>query len=84
MVEDYTNKHVLPDKALTSSLTAREREIIQLVTSGLTTKQIALRLNISPKTVDANRREAMNKLHIDNIALLTKYAIREGLTSVEF
>ena len=48
---------------------------------GLTTKQIALRLEISPKTADANRRQVMNKLGINNVAQLTKYAIRKGLTS---
>ena len=84
MVEDYTNNKVLPDKSLASGLSTREREIIQLVAEGLTTKQIALRLKISPKTVDAKRRQAMNRLEIDNVAKLTKYAIREGLTSVEF
>lgn len=84
VVEDYTDKEVLPGKSLVSGLTARERKIIQLVAEGLTTKQIALRLKISPKTADANRRHAMKKLSIDNVAKLTKYAIREGLTAAEF
>jgi len=84
IVKDYTDKEVLPGKSIVSSLSAREREIIQLVAEGLTTKKIALRLKISPKTADANRRHVMNKIGIDNVAQLTKYAIREGLTSVEF
>ncbi len=84
VVEDYTSKEVLPDKSLASGLTARERKIIQFVAEGLTTKQIALRLKISPKTADANRRRVMKKLDIDNVASLTKYAIREGLTAAEF
>jgi two-component system response regulator NreC len=84
VVEDYTSEETLPDKALASGLTAREREIIRLVAEGLTTKQIALHLKISPKTADANRRQVMKKLDIDNVAKLTKYAIREGLTSAEF
>jgi two-component system response regulator NreC len=50
---------------------------------GNTTKQIGLRLYISPKTVEAHRLRVMNKLDIDNVAQLTKYAIQEGLTSVE-
>ena len=56
VVEDYINEQSLPEKSLSSGLAAREREIIQFVAEGLTTKQIALRLKISPKTADANRR----------------------------
>jgi two-component system response regulator NreC len=66
-----------------SLLTQREREVLQLLSEGKTTKQIALHLHISPKTVEAHRLRVMNKLGIDNIAQLTKYAIREGLTSAE-
>jgi hypothetical protein len=50
---------------------------------GHTTKQIGLRLHISSKTVEAHRLRIMNKLDIDNIAQLTKYAIQEGLTMLE-
>jgi DNA-binding CsgD family transcriptional regulator len=50
---------------------------------GNTTKQIGLRLHISPKTVEAHRLRLMEKLDIDNVAQLTKYAIQEGLTSPE-
>lgn len=64
-----------------SFLTQREREVLQLLSEGETTKQIGLRLHISPKTVEAHRLRLMNKLEIDNVAQLTKYAIREGLTS---
>jgi len=66
-----------------SQLTQREREVLQLLAEGKTTKQIALQLHISPKTVEAHRLRVMNKLQIDNVALLTKYAIQEGLTSAE-
>lgn len=67
-----------------SKLTGRERQVLQLIAEGLSTKQIALRLNISPKTADANRREIMNTLDIHSVAELTKYAIREGVTSADF
>lgn len=63
-------------------LTLREREVLQLVAEGHTTKQIARRLYISPKTVEAHRLKIMNKLDIKNVPQLTKYAIQEGLTSV--
>jgi two-component system response regulator NreC len=66
-----------------SVLTPREREVLQLMAEGNTTRQIALQLYISPKTVEAHRLRVMNKLDIDNVAQLTKYAIQEGLTSPE-
>jgi len=65
-------------------LTSREREIVQLVAEGKTTKQIALTLHISPKTVDSRRRQVMDRLGVSSVAELTKYAIREGLTAVSF
>jgi len=66
-----------------SVLTPREREVLQLLAEGKTTKQIALQLNISPKTVEVHRTKIMERLNIDNIATLTKYAIQEGLTLPE-
>jgi DNA-binding NarL/FixJ family response regulator len=62
-------------------LTAREREVLQLVAEGNTTKEIAEMLKLSTKTIDSHREHIMEKLGIRNIAGLTKYAIREGLTS---
>jgi len=66
-----------------SVLSDRERQVLQLLAEGHTTKQIGLRLNISSKTVEAHRLRVMNKLNIDNIAQLTKYAIQEGLTLLD-
>jgi DNA-binding NarL/FixJ family response regulator len=66
-----------------SVLTRREREVLQLLAEGKTTKQVALHLFISPKTVEAHRLNIMGKLEVDSIALLTKYAIQEGLTLPE-
>lgn len=66
-----------------SLLTPREREVLQLIAEGHSTKQVARRLYISPKTVEAHRLKVMNKLDIDNVAQLTKYAIQEGLTSAQ-
>lgn len=71
----------VPHKAF-SLLTEREREVLQLISEGKSTKQIAGKLNVSAKTVESHRRQVMGKLNIRNIAELTKYAIREGLTSV--
>jgi DNA-binding NarL/FixJ family response regulator len=66
-----------------SVLTRRERETLQLLAEGKTTKQAALCLHISPKTVESHRLNIMSKLGMDSIALLTKYAIQEGLTPPE-
>jgi len=64
-------------------LSQREREVLQLMAEGNTTKQIALRLHISAKTVEGHRLRLMEKLHIESVAQLTKYAISQGLTSSE-
>jgi DNA-binding NarL/FixJ family response regulator len=84
LVDEIVNKASVNDQNGLSRLTGRLRQVLQLTAEGLSTKQIATRLCISPKTADANRREIMNQLGIFTIAELTKYAIREGLTSVEF
>ncbi|OHB74581.1 MAG: DNA-binding response regulator, partial [Planctomycetes bacterium RBG_16_55_9] len=82
VIKDFINK---PDEEGSAflALSARERQVLQLLAEGKTTKQIARRLQISPKTVEAHRLRIMAKLEIDNIAQLTKYAIQEGLTQPE-
>ena len=65
-------------------LSSREREVLQLVAEGRTTRQIADELNISVKTVETHRHNLMQKTGLRSIADLTKYAIRTGLTSVDF
>ena len=57
--------------------------MLQLIAEGKTTKQIALELHVSTKTIEANRRQIMEKLDVHSIAELTKYAVREGLTTLE-
>ena len=64
-------------------LTAREREVLQLMAEGKSTAQIAELLHISVKTVETHRQQIMHKLGMRSVAELTKYAIREGLTSLE-
>jgi two-component system response regulator NreC len=63
------------------ALSAREREVLQLIAEGKATKEVAALLNVSVKTAETHRRNLMEKLHIDSVAELTKYAIREGITS---
>jgi DNA-binding NarL/FixJ family response regulator len=66
-----------------SSLGAREREVLQLVAEGKTSGETAREMHISVKTVETHRRNIVQKLGLHGTAELTKYAIREGLTSVE-
>lgn len=61
-------------------LSGREREVLQLMAEGHSTKEIAWHLKVSPKTIETHRRHIMAKLGIDSIAGLTRYAISEGLT----
>jgi DNA-binding NarL/FixJ family response regulator len=66
-----------------SPLTAKEREVLQLIAEGKSTKEIAQVLSVSVKTIDTHRQHIMDKLDIHNVAELTRYAIREGLTSAD-
>ena len=83
VLDGYVNEENEEKSSVFSILSKRERQVLQLLSEGLTTKQIGLKLHISPKTVEAHRLHVMEKLDIDNIAQLTKYAIQEGLTSSE-
>ena len=83
VIKDYVRRLLLNNAPVSSILTAKEREILQLLAEGKATKEIASRLEISIKTVDTHRKSIMNKLDIHSIAELTKYAIRSGLTSLE-
>ena len=65
------------------SLTSREREVLQLIAEGHNARDIAQRLHLSVKTIETHRRQMMEKLGIHSVADLTKFAIREGLTSLE-
>ena len=63
-------------------LSSREREVLQLIAEGRNTKEIAYKLDISIKTVETHRRQIMQKLKLNNIAEMTRYAIREGVASL--
>ena len=83
VVDDYLHRLSKADFSGLEVLTSREREVLQLLAEGKSTKRIALKLHISGKTVETHRRQIMNKLDIHTVAELTKYAIRKGLTSLE-
>lgn len=65
------------------TLTDREREALQLLAEGKSTKEIADAMGVSVKTIETHRRNIMEKLNLHSVAELTKYAIREGITSVD-
>jgi DNA-binding NarL/FixJ family response regulator len=66
-----------------AALTPREREMVQLLSEGLSTQQIADRLHVSIKTVATHREHVMQKLDISSLAELTRYALCEGLSSLD-
>jgi DNA-binding NarL/FixJ family response regulator len=66
-----------------TTLSAREREVLQLLAEGRATKEVAAQLHVSVKTVETHRRNLMDKLKLHSVAELTKYAIRQGLTDVD-
>ncbi|MFZ5453431.1 MAG: response regulator [Thermodesulfobacteriota bacterium] len=81
VVEDY--KAPAPDNSAFAVLTPREREVLQLFAEGKNPRQIAATLHLGLKTVEAYRRQIMEKLDCQSLAELIKYALREGLTSLD-
>ncbi len=74
---------VKPGELPQAILTARQREVLQLLAEGLGTKEIAGQLGVSPKTVEAHRAQVMERLNIRDLPGLVRYAIRRGLVSPE-
>lgn len=87
VMDDYVRRVAgMPQESGASSgraLSPREREVLQLIGGGLSTKEMAARLGLSVKTIETHRRQVMEKLGIYNIAGLIKYAVREGLATLE-
>jgi DNA-binding NarL/FixJ family response regulator len=82
VVKDYVQGPQDTEASAFSLLTNREREVLQLMAEGKATNQIAECLHVIVKTVETHRKQLMQKLKIHSIAELTKYAIREGLTTL--
>ena len=83
VIRDFVTGWQTTNSSAFSVLSPREREVLQLMAEGRTTNQIADGLCVSVKTVEAHRKQVMTKLGIHSVAELTKYAIRQGLTSLE-
>jgi DNA-binding NarL/FixJ family response regulator len=80
---DWAGRLQTDKGASLSALSTREREIVKHISEGKSIKEIAALVNRSTKTVDANRRNIMKKLTIDSVPELVKFAIAEGLTTLE-
>jgi len=83
VVEDYKKYLATIDDSQLSTLTSREREVLQLVAEGKSTKQIASELHVITKTVEAHRHKIMGKLNAHTIADLVKIAIIENMIALE-
>lgn len=83
IIREYLHLTGATDGRDPSPLTAKEREVLQLLAEGCSTKDMAERLFVSVKTIDTHRQRIMGKLALHTIPELTKYAIREGLTSID-
>lgn len=80
VLDDYVRR---VSAAGADPLTSRQREILQLVAEGRSTKEIASRLGLSVKTVESHRSEIMQRLDVHDVAGLVRYAVRAGLVGVD-
>jgi two-component system response regulator NreC len=83
VINSYIKRAQNDEEETCEVLTTREREILQLIAEGNSSKKIAELLFISPKTVETHRTHIMNKLNIHNRTGLVKYAIRKGIVEVD-
>jgi len=82
LMTDYINTLKGDSPPIISTLTPRELEVLQQIAEGHSTKEIASSFGLSTKTIETHRQNIMEKLKINNIPELVKFAIREGLTSI--
>ena len=83
VLDEYRRTAKEDDGTVFSVLTEREREVLQQIAEGCSTKEIAAELSISVKTIETHRRQIMEKLKLHSVAELTKYAVKEGLTDLD-
>lgn len=85
VLEGYLGREPLEEKSaddFQNALTGREREVIQLLAEGKTSKEVAVTLNLSVKTAETHRTNLMRKLDLHSVADLTRYAVRNGIVQV--
>ncbi|MCL4503983.1 MAG: response regulator transcription factor [Deltaproteobacteria bacterium] len=83
LIQDLANSCVAEPSSAYSVFTPREREVLHFLVEGQGTPQIAAHLGVSNKTIETHRKQIMNKLGLNSVAELTKYAIRQGLASLD-
>jgi DNA-binding NarL/FixJ family response regulator len=83
VLAEYVKQLTIPFAEAESPLSGREREVLQMLAEGKSSRAIAERLHVSVTTVDSHRKHIMDKLGFRSIAELTKYAVREGLTPLD-
>ena len=83
VVEGFVQAEPLGDEVAGVRLSDREREVLQLIAEGRSSKEIGVAFHISVRTVDTHRQRLMDKLGLHTVAELTKFAVREGLTGLE-
>ncbi len=83
IVKDYMKRLPESESPSRTLLSTREREVLQLIAEGHSTKEIAFALDVSIKTIETHRQQIMKKLNLHSVAALTRFAIREGLTPLE-
>ena len=82
VLNGYLRRGVEPEKPTKDRLTAREREVVQLLAEGKTSKEVAQVLNLSVKTAETHRTNIMRKLGIHSVADLVRYAVRNRIIEV--
>jgi DNA-binding NarL/FixJ family response regulator len=82
ILEGYLRPDEKGDASRQHVLTPREREVIQLVAEGKTTKEVATALSLSVKTAETHRTNLMRKLDLHSVAALTLYAVRNGIVHI--
>lgn len=82
VLDDYIKGPSRDPRSAFTLLSAREREVLQLLAEGLRTKEVSHKLTLSVKTVETHRKKIMEKLGIGSIAGLTRYAVKEGLVTL--
>ena len=83
VIDSYLHRTGSGKKAALDQLTPRQREVLQLIAEGNSTKEIASSLNLSAKTVETHRAQLMERLNIYDVASLVRFALREGLIQPE-
>jgi DNA-binding NarL/FixJ family response regulator len=83
VLAEYVKQLTKPSAGAELPLSGREREVLQMLAEGKSSRKIAERLHVSVTTVDTHRKHIMDKIGFRTIAELTKYAVREGLTSLD-